>query len=741
MPQIKERLLVGNRITFLFVMLVSVAVLVKILWIQQVQKKRWQGKAFSENIKNMKVEAPRGDIYADDGTLLATSLPVYHLSFDPSVCLKGRPNKKNGRLANMDTFQKYKDELYEALSLILREKYPADYRELIEKAVEENKKRKANNENPNFIQYIEITHKELSHHTKERLLEASTLLRYGVRGGGHFDKFSERMLLFGNMAQRSLGSIYLPPDGAKGKDTLRKGAGIEFSFNTELEGIHGRGRHIKLASKKKPIWRLLNPNEGIKPVWGKSVYTTLNMKIQDVAEASLRNALSRFHAQYGCAVVMETQTGYIRAMTNLKKVDENNYIEADMNYAIRDNVPLGSVLKLPSIMAVLEQNEQNKTPIALNKKLSIGTVYSYGGKDFTDSHKKGEPSPDSLTVRQIFAKSSNIGVVKLVTETFKKKPESFAKKMMKERWHFDETLDFQILGGTEPIVRDPSHSRWSEVSLPQMAIGYELAISPLQLLSFYNAVANNGKWVRPLIVKYTKRGNQIEDDYTQLSKNTRSENICSESTLQSMREMLEAVVHSGTAFKYNQAPYTFAGKTGTAVKPKTNGKYPTEHEPHEYHTSFAGYFPAQNPKYSIIIIIDDPSTDGTNLMAADAAVPVFRDIADKLYATDIQMHQALKTRSPGPKLVGQYNQHSHMADAQTIAKELNVSLDETTGWAIPSTRGKVPNVVGKSLRDALYLLENQHLRVMTRGRGKVKQQSIAAGMPIGKHKAIGLVLE
>lgn len=694
-------------ILFSSIVLLACVVVVRIIWIQQVQGDRWRAKANKFSIDTLSVPAIRGNIYAEDGSLLATSVPKYYVAFDAVVGSKTAKNK--------DTFKKYKDEMYEALSMVLHEKFPAEYRTMIETARQEGN------------QYLLLSRTKIDFKQKKLLEKKSHLFRYKNIGGGVFTRREERSKPFGDMISRTVG-LY------NKKDTT--GAGIEFSFNKQLAGRDGKGIFERLASKTgEKIWRPVGDDSEAKPEHGLDIHTTIDMNIQDVAEASLRAALQKFNAAYGCVVVMHTQTGFIKAMVNLKKIADSTYRENDINYAISDRADPGSIFKLPTMVALMDEAN---IPLNTIIKTGNGTIH-YRGKDFTDDHPAGD-----ITVQEVMEKSSNVGIFKLMQKYFFNKPERYTDYYLKQRFKLHQKLDFQLNGEPRPIVKSAFDSRagWSSISLPQMAVGYELGITPLQMLTFYNAIANDGYWVKPLIVKQVRSSDEIIEDHTDFNQKAKDqEPICKPETLEKIKLMLEGVVKNGTAKGIYSTDYRIAGKTGTAVK-DVNGKF-LKGGPRVYHTSFVGFFPAEAPKYTIIVVVDSPSIHGVSLMAAEAPAPVFKDIADKIFATDISMHKAGKFKRLSTKVLQTKLKNTHPSDAQNIMEGLDLEPDKIVGWDnTPSQdKNKVPDVRQKTLRDALFELENKGFRVLHTGKGKVKTQSIPAGVFAYRNKVISLALE
>jgi len=448
------------------------------------------------------------------------------------------------------------------------------------------------------------------------------------------------------------------------------------------------------------------------------------------------------NAQYGCVILMEVATGEIKAVANLGKASDDTYKE-DYNYAFADQgrTEPGSTFKLASMMALFEARPE----LTLDDIVDTGNGRMYvGGAVKSDSHGYGR-----ITVQQVFEKSSNIGVAKLVDKYFAGNPAEYTDQLKK--FGLDKPLGFQMAGEARPYVKDPTDRSWSRTSLTTMSIGYELKLAPLQTLALYNAIANGGVKVQPLIVKEIKQADKVLQRNETKVLNPK---ICSEATLAKVKAMMEGVVTEGTARGIRPKDYAIAGKTGTAWKFK-NGQYTKT-----YSTSFVGYFPADKPKYSCIVVVDSPRNG--RIYGADVAAPVFREVADKCMARDLLSQRPLLAKARLNKshvpLVRAGMQEELALVCQTLGL---VGRTQATGgeeWVRaasdtafhartvalvvnPVRAGRVPQVRGLTLRDALFLLENRGLHVRALGTGRVREQSLAVGAPIKRGEVITLVLE
>ncbi|MEL7146493.1 MAG: penicillin-binding transpeptidase domain-containing protein, partial [Bacteroidota bacterium] len=454
-----------------------------------------------------------------------------------------------------------------------------------------------------------------------------------------------------------------------------------------------------------------------------------------VAENALLRALISNDADYGAVIVMEVETGEIKAIANLGKNKKGNYAE-NYNYAVgaQGSREPGSTFKLASMLAMFEH-----TDLQLDDTVRTGNGTAKFYDKVMKDHKPG--GYGDLTVQEVFEVSSNIGVAKLVTKEFGQRPERYVNYLKKLNLH--RPVGFQLVGEGRPLIKDPSDSTWSGVSLPWMSHGYELKMTPLQTLTLYNAVANNGKMIRPLLVKsITKADKPIET----FEGKVLNKQICSSETLHKVRMMLEGVVERGTARNISDSFYQIAGKTGTAKKAK-NGKYTKE-----YYASFAGYFPAEAPKYSCIVVIDNPRN--SRIYGSDVAAPVFKEVADKIYSIDVRMQEAYVDTEPAegvfPMIKGGFKE-----DLTLICNELGISNHSNTDQEWVGTRivnnsvsweskkistTIVPDVKGYTLKDAIYILENMGFKVESTGIGRVEKQSVLPGKKFSKGDRIKLEL-
>lgn len=434
---------------------------------------------------------------------------------------------------------------------------------------------------------------------------------------------------------------------------------------------------------------------------------------------------------------MEVKTGEIKAISNLKRTRNGTYAE-NKNYAVAENNDPGSTFKLASMLALLEAGK-----VKLTDSVDTGE----GAHEFSDrvmrDHKNG--GYGMLSVEDVFVKSSNVGTAMLVDEHFGGNPQEYIDIIKKTG--FGKPLGFQLMGEGKPYIKDTDDPTWSDVSLPWMSVGYETQLTPLQTLTFYNAVANNGKMIQPILVKSINRADQSVEVFEAKVLNKK---IASDETLTDLKKMLEGVVERGTAKNIKNDFYKIAGKTGTAQK-LINGRYTWQ----KYYASFAGYFPAKDPLYSCIVIID--SAEGYNRFGGDVAAPVFQEIADMIYAQNLEIHDAFEPNllASGGKFpfirAGEFDELNDLCNQLGISNHIGKEVQSE--WVRSTVSNNaiiweenhdgenlVPNVQGMTLRDAVYILENLGLKVSITGTGRVRKQSVTAGRLINQGAQIRLEL-
>jgi cell division protein FtsI (penicillin-binding protein 3) len=659
----------------------------------------WLAKQQHQTIRLHSKEASRGNVYSSDGSLIATSVPLYDVYLDMRVDKKGKYYS-----------EKSIDSLAMMMSTTFHDKKTREqYRSEIKRAYASRA--------PYFLLKKDVRHPEM------KRLKKFPILRFGrYKVGLLVETRSRREMPFRHLALRTLGRY----EG----DTVI--IGIEGAFNEELKGVSGKQLEQKISGG---TWIPLNDGAEVEPKEGNDVVSTIDIGIQDVAEAELMRQLKKHNAANGCVILMEVETGYIRAIANLGKVADSTYAE-NYNYAIAAGSEPGSTFKLASLMALFEDGLAKPTDILDTRK---GEVF-YNGVSMKDSHVGGF---GKITLSDAFVQSSNTAISQAVNNAYRSSPKKFIDRIRK--FHVQETLGLQISGEYQPQLKDPKNASWSGLTLPWMSIGYECLMAPIQVLSFYNAVANNGKFMKPQFVEEIRYRGQTVRRFDPIVLDPA---ICSKATIDKLKPMLEGVVERGTATNLRNPHYKIGGKTGTAqIAFGADGYKDTGSGAKKYQASFVGYFPADNPKYTCIVVVSAPSNSVyyANLVAG----PVFKEVADKVYAQNIEIQESKpkafataaskKNFSGNGKDIAQLMKKTGMQGAIPSDDDwVQVSLTGNKAFLKPQAMAsnQVPDVRGLGLKDAIYLLENQGIRVRIIGRGIVKSQSVPAGFPIKKDMVV-----
>lgn len=663
-------------------------------------------EAANTYIKERSIDATRGNIYSSDGSLLATSLPKYRLGIDPSVYTRNDQNR--------DLFKKNLDGLSIALANFFQDRSSEEYRNKIESAVKNKRK------------YLLINNRLLDFQERKKVLSFPLFKEHKgnpTKTGIVFDKINVRYAPFGQMAYRTIGYL---------KDKVA--VGIEGSFDKELRGTPGVGLFEKMD---KNTWRPAENDINTIPIPGYDLFTTLDINIQDIVETALKNGLTDFKGEYAVGIVMETATGEIKAISNLSKNPNSptGYMEA-RNHAIDTRNDPGSVFKLPSMMAMMEEDN-----LQLNEIINVGADRQmFYGRWMSDSHAMGMAS-----VEKIIESSSNIGTMKLMHRTFNGKGTKYYNYLKK--FHLIDPIGFQLKSANEkPVFKIPT--QWTKEYMLWASVGYSTSYTPLTIISFYNAIANKGYWVQPLLIKYAKRGGETVVDYTK-SQVRDSSPLCSKETLSKLQTMLEGVITQGTATNIKGSTYGIAGKSGTAQKFSVGSGYSNK-----YYVTFVGYFPAKNPKYTVLVTMDSPEGGTKETNSRQVTAPVFKEISDNIFARDMKLQKKLSGILPDSLNNNKLSQTIHPFDSDVLFTNLglpkfdsdgrwfNFSMDKKTVVNTPLTTPvkTVPSVIGMNLRDALFTLENKGLKVKANGMGKVISQSISPGSALQKNTLLTITL-
>lgn len=689
-------------IVYLGILLLGIFILGQAIRLQFFQGSKWRQEANEVTYKRVSIESSRGDILAVDGRILATSIPYYEVRMD----LKAKG------LVDSVFFEKV-DSVSRCLANLFKDKTAKAYRSALVKARKQGKRYFA--VVPRRVNYLEM-----------KQIKEFPLFNLGKNKSGLvLVQVGRRLKPNAYLAARTVGAIN--EDGY--------GVGIEYSFNNDLKGTEGVAMAQRVAGN---VWIPLSGGVEVEPKDGLDVVSTLDINLQDVAQRALHRSLDENAADHGTAVLMEVATGEIRAIANLKRNSDGTYTE-NYNYAVGESVEPGSTFKVPSLICMLEDGL-----ISLDETVDTeeGEMFIHNKRIKDSKHDGGY---GKITVQRVFEVSSNVGVVKLINKCYKGREAAFIDRLYNMK--LDEKVGFDIKGEVKPNIKYPSDRYWSGLSLSMMAMGYEVKLTPLQMLTFYNAIANDGKMVRPRLVKELRmHGNVVKSFPPEVIVPS----IASKSTLDKVRKVLQGVVDSGTATNLSNPNYKIAGKTGTAQIAQGSRGYGTEGR-RVYQASFVGYFPATNPKYSCIVVINAPSKNV--YYAAQVAGPVFKEIADKVYSTSLTWHTPLVTNGkfvdlPSSKS-GDVKSLVRVFDGLKIPYSLKqeqqngyVAIDSSTSEVVLSKRSVVknimPNVANMGIKDALFLLENAGLKVVFKGKGYVWKQSIADGERIMRGQKVYL---
>lgn len=681
----------------------------RILWIQSAEHEQWKevGERFESSVRD--INPSRGQIYAINGNVLATSVPIFEVRWD-----------SKSEAINWDTFDAELDSLSKGLSQILGDRSPREYREVLRNG-------------RNLGRRNTLIARRASYIQQKRLAQLPFIRRGRFKSGFTFARTEQRRKPFGDLASRTIGI-----------DRNENRVGLEASWNTELSGSVGKQIQRRVAGGE---WMPVSDDFIVEPQAGLDVISSIDMHLQDVASNALRQQLQTHDAAWGTVILMEVETGMIRAMANLTRSttepqegEPAEYFES-FNHAIGTAVEPGSTFKLASLMAAM--NDGNVKP---EDEIDTGNGVTYFyGKRMSDSNAD-EGGSGILKTSEIFEVSSNVGTALTIKNAFGENQQGFLDAL--ERIGVQSATGVRLAGESQPLVyENVGDGRWSGLSLTQMSIGYEVTQTPLQTLTLYNAVANGGTSLRPQLVERLENNGQVVKTFKpEVLKQT----ICSTRVLDACQSMLKRVADpegNGTAqYIFAKSPYRVAGKTGTARIAGPNGY------DGRYRASFAGYFPAESPRYSCIVVIAD--TKSGVYYGSSIAGPVFRELANKVYATDPSFHTtsagllAEKCKLPGSKDGAQTDlmQLYQALEMPYLGGSSGDWVTVTTGdsVAVLSPRSieanRVPDVRGMGLRDALYLLENAGLQVKTLGMGTVRRQSIAPGSDLTTSQAITLEL-
>lgn len=694
---IRTNILLRVYLAFGFILLFAAAVVFQLCRVQISQGDKWKKMAQVQSTRYKTIEAARGNIFSSDGSLLATSVPEYELHMD--------------MLAGGIQDDKVFDEKIDSLSMMLSKYYgdrsARDYTRIFREA----RRHKSRYQ----LVRRKVTYKELKD------IRKFPIFNMGKNTGGLVvDTKNKRILPFRFLAARTIGYK---------NDNVKNAVGLEGAFASYISGESGKRLETRMAGG---VWAPVNSDDEIEPKEGADIISTIDINFQDIAQSALEKQLIKSDADHGTVILMEVATGEIRAVANYTKMPDGSFKEK-FNYAIAGNQDPGSTFKVASYMALLEDKM-----VDTNFRVSTENYRIPGNSHIIkDSHG----SIGTVSVKKAFEESSNAAVASLVNRFYTNNQAKFTDHLYD--WQLNKKFGLQIPGEAQPVVKNPKNTSWNKyMTLPQMAYGYEMQLTPLKMLSFYNAIANNGKYISPIFVKEIRRlGNTIE----RFQAKVINEKMCSDVTLKKMQELLEGVVTEGTGkTNVQSAMFRIAGKTGTAQVADGRNGYKGKKQ---YQSSFCGYFPADHPKYSLIVVINDPKN---GYYAASTAGPAFKEICEKVYASDMKMDRSPvhyignttlpKTKQGNLKALKQV--YSNLS-LKPLYASVKPGIDTSNGLPFEETKvkaGTVPDVTGMGLSDALYELGNAGYKVTVRGSGSVSKQSVTGGSMIPKGSKITIEL-
>jgi len=705
---IRTNILLRVYLAFGLILLLAMAVVIQMCRLQFVQGEKWKSMAAKLSTRYETVEATRGNILSEDGALLATSVPEYELHMDMFA----------GGIADDKTFYSKIDSLAAKLAGLYPDKSERYYSRLLRSARKDSAR-------------YELIRRKVTFTELKRIRKFPIFNMGKYKGGLIVMQQNKRILPFRSLAARTIGYK---------NDNIKNPVGLEGAYSAYINGENGKRLMQRIAGG---LYVPVNDDEDeVTAKDGADIISTINVNLQDVAQKALKKQLDSTQADFGTVVLMEVATGEIRAISNFTRTKDGDYQEK-FNYAIGAEAEPGSTIKLATYMTLLEQHKIDTSTRVDIEHGRYDMINPRNGKVFLHI-KDAEDGGSVISAKRAFEESSNVGAVKLVYSHYINNPREFTDAFYS--YHLNEKNQLQIPGEGQPFVKNPSSKSWNKLqTLAQMAYGYELKLSPLQMLTFYNAVANGGKMISPIFVKEIRSmGNTIE----RFQARVINEKICSDETLAKVKGLLEGVVQEGTGklvIKNNL--YSVAGKTGTAQIANGSLGYGAKDS---HQASFCGYFPADKPKYSMIVVISNPRV-GSHL-AARVAGPVFRKIADRVYSSDLEISHPAPNHFVGNTTMPKIKQGNIAAVKKVYSKlgikplyaSASTAIDTSEGIPYDDEKykaGTVPGVTGMSLSDALYALGNAGYKVRVKGSGVVTTQSIIAGSAAPKGAKIFIELQ
>ncbi len=688
-------------IIYFFIVILSLMVVGRIIQLQYFTTLKVSSDDISFRIEE--IEATRGSILARDGRSLSASVPYYQVRMD---CL----------VPGDTTFNNNIDALAAALSGFFMDKTPLAYKTDLVLARKQNKRYKAIGNR--LVDYSELM-----------IIKKFPLFNLGAnRGGIIAEQRNKRNNPYGRLAYRTIGFI----------NSEGTGVGIEGSYDFYLKGIPGKQTVQRMLGGE---WKPIDNEALVLPKDGYDVQTTLDIDIQEAAENALKSQLALSDVFEGAtAIVMEVKTGAILAIANMKKNADGEFDES-FNYAIGQATEPGSTFKLATMVALIEDGY-----VTLDTPVDAGNgKWTYSTKTFTDVTHGGY---GLINVLKAFEKSSNVAFAKLAVEYYSNNEKKYVDRL--NNMKLNEKFNLDIMGEGRAVIHSPGDAMWSKLTLPMMAMGYASLLTPLHTLTFYNAIANGGKMMKPYFVQNLQRSGVIEKEF---QPQELSGSICSKSTIEAVHKALRGVVVEGTAKAFNDERYSISGKTGTA-QIAFDGRYIDAQGFRKHQASFAGFFPSDNPQYSAIVVLYTNKTRA-NFYGGAWAAPVFKQVSDKIYASSPDWKEPVKGKGIEPKikpsiLSGKGSTTNKLLSHVPVGEKIIPPDAEWLQFSKDSNKVSVkecqivtdslPSVMNMGLRDAIYLLENQGYRVQFTGRGRVVSQTPAPGSVAEKKSIIQIQL-
>lgn len=706
-----------THLVYMLVLLFGVALLAKIILVQTKDSKELVELAEKRELRVKELEASRGNIFSYDGKLMATSVPVFDVFFD-------------SQSVDQEIFVSKIDSLSQQMALLIPKRTAAQWKEYLSTAKAEGKR------------YHPIA-KNISLSEYRQMQKFAIFNRGPFKGGIVAEKKTRRTRPYKELAGRLIGYV---------NENENLYVGLEGAYNDYLKGQNG---HQLVRRIHHGDWIPVPSDEDVDAQNGDDLVTTFDINLQDIVESALNNTMVTNKAEQGCAVLMEVETGYVKAIANLKLNHETGQYEESYNFAMAERYEPGSVFKIASMVVLMNHNHNLK----LDDKVNIGTgPIHFSNRVMKDDHSFTKNG--IATVQEVIEQSSNKGTAVLITKAFMAHPERYVEGLY--ALGLNKKIGTGIAGEAQPIIKHPDDKTrdgrkiWSNVSLPWMSIGYEVNVTPMHLITLYNAIANGGKMMKPQFVTEIRHGNQTVEKFEPVVLN---EQIAPPEAINMLQTMLEGVTQRGTAKRQlKDCIVSTAGKTGTAqyCDPRLGYSYRDPHTGRRlYNTTFVGYFPADKPKYSCIVVVS--RARGQFWAAGSVSAPGFREIAEKVYAMrlgtqeDIAVADTARHIKPDNVIVrhdktlaylnGMQNEYTDYAldgDWVTIENSKNGEAKIKKAEIRPAT---VPNLIGMNISDAVYLIESLGGKATFSGQGTVCQQSLQPGDTLRKGRTIALKLE